>query len=194
MPHPLLVTSFVHLDSAWTRLRTRSRRYTSMSRGFFLASMAVPSGSMWISCPDMAKPQYEKAEKLLLKYQTKFETKFKTKVIEAKFPEGMREISRSSRVPSCPVSMSQIVTRCPQGAASDSSVEALLQLFNNGALDVNIANLSLEQLMKCVGKHCEQLSKSCTNLRHFILKLRTMCITLEKDDDFAAAVQWISEG
>jgi hypothetical protein len=48
--------------------------------------------------------------------------------------------------------------------------------------------------MKCVGKHCEQLSKSCTNLRHIILKLRSMCITLEKDDDFAAAVQWISEG
>ncbi len=46
---------------------------------------------------DMAKPQVEKAEKLLLKYQTEFETKFETNVIEAKFPEGMREISHYSK-------------------------------------------------------------------------------------------------
>jgi len=90
--------------------------------------------------------------------------------------------------------MSEVVPHCRQGAASDSSVEAMFQLFNNGALDVNIENFGLDQLMKCVGKHCESLAKSCTNLRHIIMKLRTMGVTLENHDDFAAAVQWISEG
>jgi hypothetical protein len=46
---------------------------------------------------DMAKPQVEKAEKLLIKYQTIFKTKFETNVIQAKFPEGMREISPFSK-------------------------------------------------------------------------------------------------
>lgn len=90
--------------------------------------------------------------------------------------------------------MSEVVPHFRQGAASDSSVEAMFQLFNNGALDVNIENFGLDQLMKCVGKHCESLAKSCTNLRHIIMKLRTMGVTLENHDDFAAAVQWISEG
>jgi len=90
--------------------------------------------------------------------------------------------------------MSQLSIVGPQVAAGGSAVEAMFHLFNTGALDVDLESLNLEQLMKCVGKHCEQLSKSCTNLRHIILKLRTMGITLEKDDDFAVAVQWISEG
>jgi hypothetical protein len=73
-------------------------------------------------------------------------------------------------------------------------VEAVLSFFSNASLDVDISGLTLRQLMNCVGKHCEQLSKSCTTLKHIILKLRNMSVTLEKADDLDFAIQWISEG
>ena len=74
------------------------------------------------------------------------------------------------------------------------SVDSLFSLLGNATVDVDISMFSLKQLMHCVGKNCEQLSKSCTTLRHIILRLRNMHITLEHQDDFDSAVQWIREG
>ena len=59
------------------------------------------------------------------------------------------------------------------------SVDSLFSLLGNATVDVDISKFSLKQLMHCVGKNCEQLSKSCTTLRLIILKLRNMNIALE---------------
>jgi hypothetical protein len=77
---------------------------------------------------------------------------------------------------------------------ASSNAEAVLSFFSDTSLNVDISKFSLRQLMNYVGKHCEQLTKSCTTLKHIILKLRNMSVTLEKAVDLDLAIQWISEG